>query len=201
MAIFLSQLHIRVFDSESGIGIPRIALKLTLFTRRKGNYTIPMVTNSVGEVHLSAKYVWQSIKDDWELFPMDYESTLEKGSADAEIKICTPEDVQRTIEAMKMFRSASTISDELIRAFECSGNNRYVPGITRFNVEESSKISMGICRVQAAEKSKTPAQWRRLERGYETQKAIATNIAWPVTRTSFEHSAASYDDNLPSSIG
>jgi hypothetical protein len=158
MAVFPLQLHIRVFDNDSRRGVPGIALKLTLFARRKGNYTIPMVTNSGGEVHLSAKYVRQSIRDDWELFPMDYESSLEECSADVEIKICTPEDVQRTIEAMKMFRSALTISDELIRAFERSGNDRYVPVITRFNVEESSNISIGISRVQAAEKSKTPAQ-------------------------------------------
>ena len=158
MATFPPQLRIRVFDNDSGQSVPGIALKLTLFAPRKGNYTIPIVTNSAGEVHLSAKYVRQSIKDDWELFPMDYESTLEQCSADVEIKVCTPEDVRRTIEAMKMFRSALTISDELIRAFERSGNDRYVPVITRFNVEESSKISIGISRVQAAEKSKTPAQ-------------------------------------------
>jgi len=158
MAVFPLQLHVRVFDNDSGREVPGIALKLTLFARRKGNYTIPMVTNSAGEVHLSAEYVRQSIKDDWELFPMDYESTLEECSAEVEIKVCTPEDVRRTIEAMKMFRSALTISDELIRAFERSDNDRYVPVITRFNVEESSKISIGISRVQAAEKSKTPAQ-------------------------------------------
>jgi hypothetical protein len=156
MAMFPRQLHIIIFDNDSGQGVPRIALKLTLFARRKGNYTIPMVTNSAGDVHLSAEYVRQSIKDDWELFPMDYESTLEECSADAEIKICTPEDVQRTIEAMKTFRSASTISDELIRAFERSANEGYVPIVARFNLEESSKIAIGVSsRVQPTEK---PAQ-------------------------------------------
>jgi len=144
MATFPPELHIRVFDNDSGQGLPRIALKLTLFARRKGNYTIPAVTNSAGEVHLSAEYVRQSIKDDWELFPMDYESTLEECSADVEIKICTPEDVQGTVEAMKMFRSASTISDDLIRTFECSGNVQYFPVVTCFNVEKSNNIAIGL---------------------------------------------------------
>ena len=151
MAIFPPQLHITVFDNNSRQGVPRIATKLTLFARRKGNYTIPMVTNSAGEVHLSAEYVRQSIKDDWELFPMDYESALEECSPDVEIRICTPEDVQRTIEAMRMFRSASTISDELIRRFESSANEQYIPVVASFNVEESNKVAIGISsRVQSA---------------------------------------------------
>jgi hypothetical protein len=75
---------------------------------------------------------------------MDYESTLEECSEDVEIKICTPEDVQRTIRAMKMFKSASTISDELIEAFENSVNEQYIPLTARFNVENSNRITIGI---------------------------------------------------------
>jgi hypothetical protein len=144
MATFPPQLHIRVFDNGSGQSVPEIALKLTLFARRKGNYTIPAVTNSTGRVQLAAEYVRQSIKDDWELFPMDYESTLEECSPEVEIKVCTPEDVRRTVEAMKMFRSASTITDELIRAFERSRNDQYCPVVTRLNLEKSSNIAIGI---------------------------------------------------------
>jgi hypothetical protein len=156
---FPPELHITVFDNDSRQGISGIALKLTLFARRKNDYTIPMVTNSGGEVHLSAEYVRQSIKDDWELFPMDYESTLEECSKDVEIKVCTPEDIQRTILAMKMFRSASTISDELIEAFENSANEQYIPLTARFNVENNNKITIGIySRLRPSGKSKKPTQ-------------------------------------------
>jgi hypothetical protein len=75
---------------------------------------------------------------------MDYESTLEECSEDVEIKVCTPEDVQRTILAMKMFKSASAISDELIEAFERSVNEEYVPVTARFNVKNSNNITIGI---------------------------------------------------------
>jgi hypothetical protein len=144
MTMFPRKLHISVFDNDSRQGISRIALKLTLFAQHKNDYTIPMVTNSAGEVHLSAQYVRESIKNDWELFPMDYESTLEECSEDVEIRVCTPEDVQRTISAMKMFKSASTISDELIQAFATSVNEEYIPLIARFNVKNSNKITIGI---------------------------------------------------------
>jgi hypothetical protein len=142
--MFPPELHITVFDNDSRQGISGLALKLILFARRKNDYTIPMVTNSAGEVHLSVEYVRQSIKDDWELFPMDYESPLEECSGNVEIKVCTLEDVQRTILAMKMFRSASTISDELIEAFESSSNEQYIPLTARFNIEDSNKITIGI---------------------------------------------------------
>jgi hypothetical protein len=158
MAIFPPQLHIRVFDNDTGLGIPKIALILTLFARRKNNYSVAMVTNSVGEVHLSIESIRQSIKNDWELFPMDYESTLEECSADVEIETCTTEDVQRAIAAMKMFRSGSMITDELIQGFEHSANEQYVPVVTRVNVEESNRVAIGISRVQPAEKIKTSAQ-------------------------------------------
>ena len=144
MTMFPHRLNITVFDNKSGQGLSRIALKLTLFARRKGNYTIPMVTNSAGEVYLSAEHVRQSIEDDWELFPMDYESTLEECSQDVEIKICTPEDVRRTVQAMRMFRSASSISDELIERFENAANEQYIPVTARFNVEENNNITIGI---------------------------------------------------------
>jgi len=155
--MFPPELHIRVLDSDSRLGVSGIALKLTLFARRKNDYTIPIVTNSAGEVHLSAEYVRQSIKDDWELFPMDYESTLEECSGNVEINVCTPQDVQRTVLAMKMFRSASTISDELIEAFERSANEQYIPLTARFNVEDTNKITIRIhSRLQPGENSKNP---------------------------------------------
>jgi len=144
MTVFPRELQITVFDNDSKQGIPGIALKLTLFARHKNDYTIPMVTNSAGEVHLSAQYVQESIKNDWELFPMDYESTLDECSEEVEIKVCTPEDVQRTIRAMKIFKSASTISDELIQAFERSVNEEYIPLTARFNLKNSDKITIGI---------------------------------------------------------
>ena len=118
-----------------------------------------MVTNSAGKVHLSDQYVRESIKNDWELFPMDYESTLEECSEDVEIKVCTREDVQRTILAMKMFKSASTISDELIEAFERSVNEEYIPLTARFNLKDSDKITIGICsRAQRPRNRKNPSQ-------------------------------------------
>jgi hypothetical protein len=90
---------------------------------------------------------------------MDYESTLEECSAEVEIKVCTPEDVQRTVEAMKMFRSASTISDELIEAFERARNDQYCPVVIRLNIEKSSNIAIGISsRAQPTEKTKIPAR-------------------------------------------
>ena len=75
---------------------------------------------------------------------MDYISPLEECSADVEIKVCTTEDVDRTIEAMKMFSSASTISDELIHEFETSVNYKYFPAIRRFNVEKTSNVTISI---------------------------------------------------------
>lgn len=144
MTTFPPKLHITVFDKDTRQGVSGIALKLTLFAQRKNDYTIPVVTNSAGEVHLSAEYIRQSIKDDWELFPMDYESTLEECSDEVEIKVCTPEDIQRTIHAMKMFRSASTISDELIEGFETSTNEQYIPVTARFTIGKTNKIAIGV---------------------------------------------------------
>ena len=159
VTMFPRQLHIIVFDNHSRERILGIALKLTLFARHKNDYTIPMVTNSAGEVHLSAQYVRESIKNDWELFPMDYESTLDECSEDVEIKVCTPEDVQRTIVAMKMFKSASTISEELIEAFERSVNQEYIPRTVRFNVKRSNKIMIGIyARAQRPANGNKPIQ-------------------------------------------
>jgi len=137
-------LKIRAFEQDSGQGIAKLALKLTLFARHKNNYTIPMVTNDSGRVELTIEHVRQSIKDDWELFPMDYSSPLEDCSPDVEIRVCSTEDVHRTIEAMKTFSSAATISDELIAAFESAVNDQYLPAKQRFNVEETSSVGIGV---------------------------------------------------------
>ena len=75
---------------------------------------------------------------------MDYISPLEDCSPDVEIKVCSTEDVNRTIEAMRMFSSASTISDALIQAFEHSVNDKYLPAKQCFNVEESSNVAIRV---------------------------------------------------------
>lgn len=140
-------LKIRVFERDSGKGVPNLALKLTLFARHKNNYTIPMVTDDFGKVKLTIQKVRQSIEDDWELFPMDYASQLEDCSPDLEIRVCSTKDVERTIAAMETFRSATTISDELIEAFKNAVNNLYLPQRQRFNVEETSNVGIGVlCR-------------------------------------------------------
>jgi hypothetical protein len=142
MAKFPKQLTIRVSETDSGKAIPGVALKLTLFAPQKNNYTIPAVTNASGQAQISADHVRQSIQDDWNLFPMDYVSPLEECSADVELKVCSTEDVHRTIQAMKMFRSVPTISDELIEGFENSVNDRYFPTVQRLNVETSDFVEI-----------------------------------------------------------
>ena len=54
---FPLRLDIKVVDSDSHQGVARIAMKFMLLARRKNNYVIPMVTNSAGEIHLSAERV------------------------------------------------------------------------------------------------------------------------------------------------
>jgi hypothetical protein len=144
MLKFPKRLQLRVVGKRSGEAVPKVALKFTLFAERKNNYTIPLVTNGSGEVYLSVDYVRQSIRADWELFPMDYVSRLEESSPEAEIKVCSSEDVERTIEAMKTFKSASTISDGLIEGFQNSVNAHYLPTSGRFNVEKNASIEVGI---------------------------------------------------------
>jgi hypothetical protein len=144
MLKFPKTLQIKVFDKTSGRGVPSIALKAILFAHRKNDYTIPLVTGTAGQIHLSAHYVRRFIKGDWDLFPMDYVSTLGECSPQMEIKVCSKEDVQRTIEAMKLFKSASTISDKLIEGFENSVNAQYIPTSRRFNVEQMNAVEVGI---------------------------------------------------------
>ncbi len=144
MLSFPKELQIKVFDKTSGKPVPNVALKVILFAERKNNYTIPLVTDTSGKTRLSVEHVRQSIKDDWDLFPMDYSSRLEECSAEMEIRVCSSEDVQRTIEAMKMFKSASTISDELIEGFQNSVNAQYVATNHRFNLEGTNFIEVGI---------------------------------------------------------
>src|SRR5205814_2254152 len=103
-----------------------------------------------GEVRLSADYVRQSIKDDWQLFPMDYASPLEECSAEVELRVSSPVDVQRAVEAMTLFSSASTISGTLIETFKTSSNARYLPKVMRFNVETSNSVEVPVLSRQRA---------------------------------------------------
>lgn len=148
---FPAELKIGIFDQYAKSGVARIATKLTLFAQHKNNYVIPMVTNSVGEIRISLDHVRQSIKDDWELFPMDYSTPLEECSADVEFKVCSTEDVVRTIEAMRIFSSASTITDELIQGFESCINSQYLPTAKLFDVEENNFLSINIVPTRGEE--------------------------------------------------
>ena len=147
MLKFPDELRIKAIEKGSQKPVSRLAMKLILFAPRKNNYTIPMVTDKSGEIHLSAEDVRQSIKDDWELFPMDYISPLEDCFPEVEIKVCSSEDVQRTIRAMEMFRSASTISDKLIRDFEQSVNAKYLPVVERLNAEQTPVVEIEVLPV------------------------------------------------------
>ncbi len=100
---FPAVLKIRVLESGSGKPVAKLALKVTLFAPPKNNYTIPIVTDIAGEAHLTAAHVRRSIMDDWAAFSMDYISPLEECSVDVEVKVCTTEDVGRSIQAMKCF--------------------------------------------------------------------------------------------------
>jgi hypothetical protein len=144
MLNFPNQLSVRLVDARSREAVPNLALKLTLFAPRKNNYTIPAVTDETGEARFSREHVRQSIQDDWDLFPMDYVSALEDCSPEVEVKVCSAEDVGRTIEAMKMFQSAPTISHELIEAFQRSVNHQYVSRVLRFNIEEINRTEIEV---------------------------------------------------------
>ena len=144
---FPQLLRIRVFEERSGLGVAGLALKIVLFAKEKNNYTIPLVTGASGKAELSIEHVRQSIKDDWELFPMDYISPLEDCLPDVEIRVCSADDVNRTVEAMKKFSSASTISNQLIEAFEHAVNSWYVPKTQRFNIEQNRYIAIGVASI------------------------------------------------------
>jgi hypothetical protein len=141
---FPDQFLMRIVDARTRAPVPRLAMHIILVARKKNNYTIPAVTNASGNVSLSKEGVRESIEEDWKISPMDYESGLEDCAPELEIHICSSEDVQRSVAAMKLFGPTLTISTELMRAFEESINDRFSPTMKRINVEEMNPSELEV---------------------------------------------------------
>lgn len=143
---FPKRFLIRIIDRETRVGIPGIAVTVILFAPEKNNYTIPLVTDSSGQICLTEEDVRRSIQEYWELFPMDYASPLEECSSEIEISTCSPEDVRGAVDAMKLFGPTRMTSNELVRAFEQSINDHYLPTTKRINVEETNPTEIVVAR-------------------------------------------------------
>jgi hypothetical protein len=141
---FPDQLLIRIVDSHAREPVPGLAIKVILVTPKKNNYTLPVITNASGNAILTKEAVRKSIEEDWTLFPMDYESELQDCSPEIEIHICSPEDIRRSVEAMKLFGPSRAISAELLHAFEEAINHRYFPTMKRINIEEANPFELEV---------------------------------------------------------
>lgn len=141
---FPEQVLIKVIDARTRLPRPNLAMKITLFAPEKNNYTIPLISNDSGIASLTKKHVHESIEEDWKLFPMDYASRLEDCSPEIEICTSSPEDVRRTVEAMRRFEPTATLFTEFVRAFDRTINDRYSPTTKRINVEETNPIEIAI---------------------------------------------------------
>ena len=141
---FPAQFLIRAVNAKTRAPVPHLAIKLILFAPAKNNYTIPIITDASGNAAITKEHVLRSIEDDWNLFPMDYASSLEECSPEIEIRTCSADDVRKTVDAFNLFGPTRTTSSGLRLAFENSVNDQYSPTSKRINVEQVNPFEIEI---------------------------------------------------------
>jgi hypothetical protein len=124
---FPDELIIRVVEQGTKKPQPGIALLLTLRARFKNDYNYPVLTGPDGRAIVSKRRVLESIDLDRRLFLMDYSSSLEECGSSLRIQVCSQEEVERMVEAMRTWQKASGILDEEIESFRRSLNRRFSP--------------------------------------------------------------------------
>jgi hypothetical protein len=124
---FPDRLKIKVLDATSNRPIDKMAMMITLIAPRKNNYTHPIITQVDGIAIVLKEDVKQSVTNAQNLFLMDYASRFEECSSMVQIRILSAKEVHDAVAAMKSYKKAMTIDDQLIDRFQESQNALYEP--------------------------------------------------------------------------
>ena len=102
MADFPEVIQIKVIDWTTNHPVPRIAVTIQLFARRKNDYYfIPPVSNENGEIEISQDWLKKEIRLAWELFIMDYASSLEDCYPKFRLAIIDSRKIKHIVETME----------------------------------------------------------------------------------------------------
>jgi len=134
--LFPERLVIRLVDSIQRLAVPALAVIVTIFARKKNDYSLARVSQSDGVIVITRPEVKASILQDKSLFLMDYASELEDCYPEIQIKICTADEVKKAAVAMEAFRRATRIDESLIRGFWSSQKHHYKPLITKLRLDK-----------------------------------------------------------------
>jgi hypothetical protein len=128
MTWFPKLINIFVYESISKQPISNIAISITLFANRKNDYYFILpLSDKIGCIEITREWLIKEIKQEANIFIMDYASNLDDCKPLIEISVLSEDDLERTTNAMYLFQNATGITDDEIRAYERADNKKYIP--------------------------------------------------------------------------
>ena len=136
MTVFPDSASFKLVDQNSGQPISNLAVRLTLFARRKNNYYIWSISDTQGVATLTKAQCLREIEDSRTTWLMDYASTLEECLPRISIEVLSESDIKRSIETRYKYREFFpdnlALSEEYIHRLETCNNYQYVPDKVSF---------------------------------------------------------------------
>lgn len=143
--MFPDILKIRVLDNRTGRPIPNIAILIKLFAKHKNNYNfIPNFSTQQGIIEISQKWLRQEISKVRNLFPMDYASTLDDCIPKMELKIMDQNEVDRAVNAKRLYQEALNTSEEEIDALSNVNNINVEPILGKVNFQGEKVVEIDL---------------------------------------------------------
>ena len=127
---FPDKLEIHLLEEDTSNPIPKIAITLTLYAKKKDNYDFgPPLSDQNGIIIVAKDWVRKSIKETRDFFIMDYASNLEDCFPVIYIKILDSAEIQRAISAMKLYgiENGGLGVENTVLDLENVANGEYTP--------------------------------------------------------------------------
>jgi hypothetical protein len=131
-------------SSKSHSDVSNLIVNITIFADKKNNYGLdPMLTNELGEIHLTKELFKRKIKLSKESFIMDFSSDLENCKQEIEIKINSITNLNKIVSSInKYFPQEAKNLDHLIS--KANNNNINFKKVCEVTPIENSVINVEI---------------------------------------------------------
>lgn len=126
MTSFPDLILITLFNPQDKEPLANIAVQIRLFARHKNDYyLIPPLSDSYGRIQVTSDWVEKQIKQERDLFVMDYTSLSVEFEPKIEIRIMSQEQIDRVVQSMEEWRTILRIDDREIEGLRNASNIEY----------------------------------------------------------------------------
>jgi hypothetical protein len=142
MSNFPDLIKIKVIDADKGLPLANIAIRVTLFARRKNNYNLlPPVSDEEGVITITKSWLDEEINKERNLFIMDYASSLNDCESKIEINILSANEIENAVKGLRLYQKVIGITDEEIQKIENVSNKEYTPARKLFELDATKEIA------------------------------------------------------------